>query len=239
MKRLLFLLSMFCIYSVHASKSIEEIYENIPQAAIEYGQDEDDPLFMYQYLQNELVDVDVECLKNDPEILYIKVLAGFESSIYIQDIQDFKDHIMSLKKDLRFIMDYAPYNSRLFAAAQLRMELINKFQNISILSDIELLKAYQEFTEFNLRKFIGDIDFSGKELREQVLEKIKSSEEMKHAFLDFIILCDEDISIVQNRCTIKNFEILDLEYDEDMGWGISFHLELNQPGVFYEIIGLI
>lgn len=235
MKRLMFLFLICGMCSIHASKTIEEVYSNIEKAALEYGEDQESSLFLYQYLQNELTEVDLDSLKKDPEILYYKVLAGFESAFLIENIQEFKDRMTSLKNDLRFIMDYAPYNSRLYAAGQLRFELVSNFIGISELSEEQLINAFYQFVDMNLRKFIDDLELSGRELREKVLEKLNESEELQKAFLDFVMLCDEDIDIVQNRYAIEKFQLLGIQEDEDFGVGLSIQFVLSNQNSIHTI----
>jgi hypothetical protein len=235
MKQFISLFAVCMMCSLYPSTSIEEVYSNIQNAACEYGEDPDDTSFLHQYLQNELAGLDTELLKNDTEILYFKVLAGFDSAFEIDDIQEFKDRMTSLKNDIRFIMDYSPYNSRLYAAAQLRLELVTNFIGIRDFSDSEMINAYKQFLENNLKKFASDQELSGIELRQQVLDNINSSKELKNAFLDFILLCEEEIDIVLNRYTLEKYRLLGIQEVEDLGALLGIEVVLSNEKNVYNI----
>lgn len=206
MKLIATLLSMSCLTTAGADYIFPDVFQRA--LGIEYSHIGDNDQALLDFYKEEIADLDLKTLKENPELIYCKAEALSNCIDTEDDIKTFLSNVAQVQCDFEFVVTYAKKDSRLAKAAQLRAELYDAIIESEPKSEEEVFAAFSKFNENQLRKFAPNSMASGLGLRKAVLANIEQSPDVYASFVDFVTILLGEPEIIVGIIDLESVEIL-------------------------------
>jgi hypothetical protein len=214
------LFSLFFVFiyfaAAYASDDMQNIYERASELVKNDFSGREEEEILFEFYSKKIDELDLEVLKKNPELVFRRALAWFEVLGNVESLKEFKNQLLKLQEDFKFVIDNtAEKNSKLFEAASLRYEFIDFVLKKSFKSFEEIYDICVKFHEKNLKKWGGDPSITGLELREKVFLNVQKDSKIANAFFNYLILFQDDPDLVLGNIKPSEIKIIEVVPDEN------------------------
>lgn len=169
--KLLLMLMLCC--SAYSAIDVQSIAKRASQVAIENGYDEEDDLFLVEFYTDEINNYDPQELMQNPELVFRRGVAWFETANYAESAREYKVELKSVREDFDFVKTYSDPDSRMAKAAQVRMDFIDYVLAAPSRSLDDLIDACVSYQEVILRRWATNPKASGSNYEQKYLQIFK------------------------------------------------------------------
>ena len=209
------LFSLFLVFiyftTAYSSDAMQNIYKQASELVRNdsFGKEEEEILF--EFYSKKINELDLEVLKKNPELIFRRALAWFEVLNFVESLKEFKNQLMQLQRDFKFVVDHTiDKSSKLFKAADLRNELIDFVLKESPKSFEKVFEICMEFHEKNLKKWAEDPLATGQELREKVFLNVQKDLSIANSFFDYVLFFQDDPDLVLGNIQPGEIKIVEI-----------------------------
>jgi hypothetical protein len=212
--KIIFLLLTFvcCAYSIDP---IQKIYQEAFDLQENNRSEKDDEELLYEFYSGKIETLDLEVLKDNPELVFRRSLAHYEMTTYFKSIPETLLHFVEIQRDVHFVMKHAGNPSKLFAAAQLKSNFLEQMLEAAPQNEDEFTAIYDEINDAILSQWASNPLASGKELRDDVFANLCANSQMRDSFFNFVLLSEEDPDVALGYITPNQMELIEVEEGED------------------------
>ncbi len=187
---------------------IQGIYEQAAQIVQNNNTDDDDEKLLFDFYTQEIEKLDQDVLMQNPELIFRRALAWLD--VLTSDVSEVKAKLPLVQRDFQFVLDNADPQSRLSAAAQIKMDFLS-YVTGQAASDLDELRAScLAYFDGILSQWATDPTATGTQLREDLVLNFKLYPDREQSFFDYILLSSEDPDLALGVVQPDKIEILGL-----------------------------